>query len=881
MASLESFQLPTLKQLIAHHSEINSDIYGDNDKNTQLSLPPIPLISTRGFSKYPEHEDEEVVDIPIQILDDTVQNPNNLLLLRVPQKNFNKTILHTVLKIRVIDPNIFEKDDQSELKEKPKIGETNLLSNDLLLNKVTKEEILEKEKQIIEDEKLLELDRSAATYRGAQPNAENSSHVRNITAVSNDEKGPPTNNERTRRRRIRVKSTKVEVEVPPNSRTVRRKNKFENTDTTSITATSNDDRLLEMDLIPTEYPRGFLLTKSTDKILTHDDYRTFQSTESSNSQMPDFTFETHSSSPDELTSNVRESKDEEMLPIVEENSSVEEPSIPENDEKGSSNTEERNLNNGFSTIETSPNDDEEALNYDQTFLATTPNTFDEVSLLENREQNTELPNVHNDNFDYGTNQENAPNFSEGNRNSETLGRNDDLSKSTTFETIATKFEDTYSTPTTITRRITSPRRHLRKKLLKRKPFPKEIDNIEDFNSSKGIRLTTTENFSTNDRETVEYSADLDVTTKKSDLLVNSEPSTLDFGTTPPILETATNPIFIASAGPYDSTISSYSELPTVESFTNKMPNYEISQMDPESETGPQFKPSTNFDLIDRTEAPDFSTAVNIPDELDKFDSEPKRDHKERNTTLELENRTTVTKEYETSVNNQDQNSTSTVSMKSKTSPTISRSSEFDSNNDFMIDHQSEVTLTTNKKDTEEISKNSKPNERRRVLKRKRIQPKHETTETNKKSEVKLKEESSNMNFKNRDDLKPRDTETTTKGTSTSTSPPIIRKRIVVHRGAKKFSTVTTPSTTTVQSFSKSDDHQNQIAPKRIRTIVRKRPKHQTHDASKNEDLNNRKGKKLSLNPEPKIVEDAEEAGSEVSFPKAINSSPLTNTASSH
>ncbi|XP_043461707.1 mucin-4 isoform X4 [Leptopilina heterotoma] len=873
MASLESFQLPTLKQLIAHHSEINSDIYGD-DKNTQLSLPPIPLISTRGFSKYPEHEeDEEVVDIPIQILDDKVQNPNNLLLLRVPQKNFNKTILHTVLKIRVIDPNIFEKDDNSELKEKA--GETNLLTNDLSLV-TTKEEILESEKQINGNEKLIELDRSAATYRGMQPSEwnQNSSHVQNITLLSNDEKSLPTNNERTRRRRIRIKSSQAAVSPNSQTRPVRRKIKFETTDTTASIITSRS--IIPVDLTSTEYPRGFFLTKSTEEILTtRDDYKTLQSTESSNNQMPHFTFENLTSGPDEMNSNITEYNEEEMSPSVEENvSNVETiPSIAENNEKVSSNTEEVNLNNEeFSIVEKiSPDIGEEGLNYDQTFLATTVNTnednFDEDSLLENRESNTELPNVNNDYLHYDTNQQDDINFP--GKNLELSERNDDLSKTTTevLATIATAFEDTYSTPATTTNRITSPRRHLRTKIIKRKPVPKEHDNHEDFNSSKRIRLTKIrENFSTHDTDTLEYSADTDVTSKKSDLSVNSEPSALN-SETPSLLESATNPN--PTAIPYDSTISSFTESPTVENFTDQMTNYKITELDPESETDPEFG---NFHLIDEyriTEEPDFSTAVNILDsQLDKVDSD--QESINHNETLQLENRNSVTdrKEYGTTVNNQDQYSTSTVSTKNKNPPTISRSSEIDSNHDFMIDHQREVTPKTNKKHTEGIIlKNPKATERRRVLKkRKRIQPKHETTETIlKKSEVKIKVETPETNLtRNKDDSKPLTIETTTsRGTSTSTGPPIIRKRIVVHRGAKKFSTVTTPSTTTVQSFSKVGDHQNQIAPKRIRTVVRKRPKTRTHDASKDEEFINRKGKKLSLNPEPKIVEDAEEAGSEV------------------
>lgn len=890
VASSESFQLPTLKELIYHQS--NSTLNNEEESirvnqpflRSSLSLPLKENSLRRSFTK------QEVVDSPIQILDDKDDDPDKLLLLRVPENKLNKTILRTVLNIKIADPNSLEKNDNSGYEEG--VSNTNLLTNELLMKQ---RRALNDVKEISKTEIPLELERSASTYRGRSSRrrlrldptlnrtnedsipsqstsvqtTENISSqntpgktstkehlhsIENATSQStpvlqNTERSLPANPraadiERARRRRIRINSSHVPAPIHNSQvshlrgRPSRRRNRVdipESSSTLSIT-TSRGTTIPDT---TSDFPRGFLLTTNIDNILvTREDKLSTVGTQSTHSSaistIEKVLYSTKPFTDSPTTAEYSESSTITISPLIED-------------------TNQEGESNLFVTTTEIAQDNE---HYNQPMETTTEISETTIDKLEDDEN--------------------------------------DMNTSTSVEISTTE------------RASTLPHRYIkRKKIRKIKPVSStEFLYLESFKSSiddKNILLKktildsseeTSDSSFTNPDSSFTILDSFSFTTSES---VPSAPSSTAPQTFDAISSVTSNSITLstisnpASESTFFTTEASSREQSTISEnlTTGEEPDLKSPEVTEASDfaltteylllgTDDFVKPNSNF-VEFTTERSDFFTTkmyaqeqTNSHDDFEELNLETKeaeiRGHdmttEKGDTMLSTLSQFSNTQTTPISI---DQNKNQTANSLAKSSIT-NTSIHYDASSSIQINDQistdSPIKITQKVGD-ELVSTSDRPtNGRRRVLKRKRqrIDSKREE-----KSMEVAKTETIEVTLK-------KDESSTTPASiiSSSISPEsekLTRKRVVVYRGTRRFSSKTTPPT--VQSPPDTRDHPNQIASRRrTKKVVRKRPKLSSADTPESDlstpdDESNRKDKHLSLDPETKTYEDADQAGSEI------------------
>ncbi|XP_033232271.1 mucin-5AC isoform X2 [Belonocnema kinseyi] len=905
VASSESFQLPTLKQLIDHQ---NNSSLNNEEKSIRITEPFL-----RSSLSFPLQEnslrrsftEQEVVDSPLQILDDKDDDPDKLLLLPIPENKLNRTILRTVLKLKIAHENSLEKNDNSEYEEG--VSNTNLLTNEL---QMTQRSALSDVKEFSTTEKPVELERSASTYRGrssrrrlrVDPSLNTSNedslpsqstsvqttekissqnkavkistkeHLRTIEnattqstpLLQNIESSVPANLraadiDRARRRRTRINSPHVPAPIHnwqishTRGRASRRRNRVdipESSSTLSIT-TSRGTILPET---TSDFPRGFLLTKNTDDILlTKEDRFSTVGIES-----------THSSAISTIEKVLYSTKPYTELPTTTEYSES-------------------------NTITSSP-------------LSKDTNQEGESNLL------VTTTEIAEDNEDY-----NQP-----------IGTTTQISE-TTIEKLEYDETDmntsTSAEISTTERASTLPHRYIkRKKIRKIKPVSStQFSDLELLKSSiedKNILLKkkildfseeTTESSFNNPDSSFTILDPITFTTSEPVPSAPSSKSPAIFDAISSItsdsitLSTTSNPAF-------ESTFFT-TEAPSSEKSTkskNLIPGKEADLKSPEITEASDFaltngyfllgtddfiKPNSNF-VEFTTERSNFFTTklyvqeqTNSQDDFEKLSLETKDDEIRGNviTTEKGDTMLSTLSQFsdpETTSMSIDQNKNQTaasLAISSITNTSILNDAGISIQLNDQISTESPIKITS-KVGEELISTSDRPtNGRRRVLKRKRQR-------IDSKREEKSMEEAKTETIEVT--LKKNETSTTPAPISSSSIDPesekLTRKRVVVYRGTRRFSSKTTAPT--VQSSTDTRDHSNQIASRRrTKKVVRKRPKlssddNPESDLSTTDDESNRKDKHLSLDPETKSYEDADLAGSEI-HEKSVNvyrSSPPTS-----
>ena len=887
VASSESFQLPTLKQLIGHQSDSTLNNEEESIRVTQPSLPSSLSFPIKENSLRRSFDKQEVVDIPIQILDDNNVDPDKLLLLRVPQSKLNRTILHTVLKIKVVDPDSLEKDHNLEYEED--VSNTNLLTNELLMKQ---RRALNEVKQISTSEKPLELERSASTYRGrsnrkkirVDPSLSASTEdsiasslvqttetigsipvklstkeqiiqtTENITTqhtpvVQNTENNVSANPraadiERARRRRIRINSSQVTSGTISNIRNThvrgrpsRRRNRVEIPETTTVVSITTSRGTTLPGTTTSDFPRGFLLTRNIDDILVK--------------------------RIDKLSTVGIQSVDPSTLSTTEKNLFSTKPftNSPTTTEYSES-----------STITNSPLIEDANQERESNFFVTT----------------TEIAQ---ENEDYNQPRETTTKIS---------------------EFIIPKLEDdennmnTSTEETTTEQTSTLPHRYIkRKKIRKIKPVSStEFSDLESSIEEKNILLkrtlpefaleeTTDSSFTNPDSifttlDSISFTTSTSASSTPDSTTSPTTLATFDAKSSEPFssisLSTTSDPTFESTffttetSTKEQSTISE--NLTTREELDLKLP--EVTEANDSAltteyilqRTEDFIEPNSNFlrSITERHNS--FTTKLYVQEQTNSNEDFEKLKLESKETEIRGSDITTEKGDLNLSTLSQvlniettpmsiDQNqneTTTSVAKSSNTNTSISNDTSFLIKTNDQISTESPLKIT--KKVVDESTSSRPTNSRRRVLKRKRqrndLKPEEKSMEVAKTETIEVT-------------LRKEENPTTSASISSSSTGPELekptRKRVVVYRGNRRFSSRTTPST--VQSSPDTRDLPNKIASRRrTKMVVRKRPKLSSADSLESDlsipdDESNRKGRNLSLDPETKSSDDADEAGSEL------------------
>ena len=802
---MASFLLPTLKQLIGHPSYSSFNLQEDNIVGvTQPSVPSSKENSLRrSFDEKPD-----LVDDPIQILDDTDEDTNELLKLRVPENKLNKTI-HTVLKIQVLDSSNEKKDNSLELDEN--IVNRNLVTNELLSTKQS--EVLSEAQKI--------------SITESTPSDESNATVIPSTTSSLPLNPRTADIERARRRRTRTNSSQATTRSIHNKPRVQTRRSYRRSrisaprTTTTIRVTTSRGSTLPPPST-TDFIRGFLLTRNIDEVLIT---KKFDQVSTAGIQQ---STDLSTVSTTEVTSAYSTKATESLLDTTTEYS--ESSTFINSRFNGNRNQEEESVSNFYETTTEIAQKNEE-VNYADTF---SPGDYFYQSL----ENTTES---------FGT-------------TISDLEENNDIDFGHTLL-------NTVIVPDT-EKVMPLPQSYLRRKKIKK---IKPVSSVED-STTQSFTYTTEDSsyFTHHDPTTITImdstlpditspptTLDLTTFTQTSDL------TTLDF-TSESLISTTETPLIEQSTISDDLVASGRTGF----NFTD-ISDYSIKLIT-------QFKNIflKNDDFIkptsksvesntDRTDSfttiltlEDFQTTSYEPDDLEKLESKGAIEIKDKDITTEKglkADSTTPSSKHQI----RDENDTATSFTKSSTVIT---------NQSLLVEAKANspsLTTTT----VESVAKNKKTtaNGRKRVLKRKR--QKIEPTLHNKNMKVSKTEAIEVTLEKNEEKSTTPATVISTKTTPETEKPT--RKRIVVNRGTVKFASGTTPSSMAVESLPNIRDHPNQIASRRKNKVVRKRPKLPTTDIPESNlsTLNNQSdsnGKQLSLDPEIKTYNDADEAGSEVS-----------------